>query len=81
MNRTMLQSDTIEELETTLVEHAHSLAMSKDPMVSARGRCLKIIGPAFVQWLDAERARLAAGGDEKEIDALISAGAAKAADR
>lgn len=56
-NRTVLRSDDASEVERRMVEHAHDLAMSKDPCVAVRGRYMKEVGPAFLRWMTAELER------------------------
>lgn len=46
--------DNAAAIEAGVIEAAHKLAMSKDPMEAARGRALKELAPAFSRWLDAE---------------------------
>ena len=43
--------------EEALIEHALDLSMSRDPVEAARGRYLKTVAVALMQWLDAEEER------------------------
>ena len=51
---TIILAANDDAFDLQLLEHAHELAMSRDPVVAARGRYLKAVAPAFIRFIRAE---------------------------
>lgn len=53
----IIEADGDAAPDTLAIEHAHDLAMSRNPYVACQGRLSKIIINAVTPWLEAEMAR------------------------